>query len=287
MPAYPSYSRRDNPQLFSSVAQRLTNMGLQLPQHVIDEGRNWYPAVHETVRRQAAQGGLTLEQGAGIVSAVSPNMDFENRNIKALEEIHNLDASDWDMINRQNPTAAKTPEVTALLKEKAPSMSAGYILGLQKAHRLLSGEQWQSVLPRRSAPKTHSFATNIINPHEAGPVTVDFRHADIIANMMNSAKYGRGISSAGLTRGQSRYENYEDLTRLAHSRLTSGKYADPRFSGIHPHDLQAILWIAGRHIERNLDPVRIANPRSSGVPRRGQPYITHGGRPLVGDWHHR
>lgn len=279
---YPVLDRRINHQQFSAVARRLTNMGLRLPDHIVNEGKEWYPTVHETVARQSRGIGLTTSQGAGVVAAVSPNMDFGARNIKALDEIHGLEESDWKMIYRSARSGKeRNSDVAAMLREKAPSLNSSYDANLVKAHRIMRGEDFRTVLDRRTAPKTHSFAHNILEPETEGYITVDGRHADIIANARRDWKQSRGISSANLQRGTSRYENYEDVTRLAHSRLLK---EDPRFAGTRGHDVQAILWLAGRAIERRGDPARINNPNSRGDKRVGQPYVISHGRPYGFDW---
>jgi hypothetical protein len=269
-------------QFMSSAASRLTRMGVQLPDHVVEEGMRWYPTVHDTVRQQAPQAGLTPSQGFGVVAAVSPNMDFDARNIKALEEIGNIDSSGWDMIQRsaqRDPSTGRQrpriPEVTEMLKEVAPSISGAYDPSLVKARRIMSGEQWRDVLTLRSAPKTHHFAGNLENPYEDTGVTVDGRHHDIVANQMLSwTDVDRGIDSAGLTRGRSRYEDIEDITKLSTRRLSS---RDPRFAGAHPHDVQAALWVGGKFIETQGGRYR------KGPKREGQAYTTYRGDPLSRD----
>lgn len=277
----------------TATARRLVNMGMSLPAHIVQSGRQWYPRVHDIAR--SAVGLETVEgrrigstaTASGIIAAVSPNLEFEERNAHALSQLGNLDTSDWEMVKRSSEAkqpgtskqAPRHPEVTAMLKEKAPSLSASYDSGLLKAHRLLSGEQLHDVLPLSTAPKTHHFALNILNPHEDTGVTVDFRHHDIVANQMLPPKMtGRGISSAGLkTPGRTtRYEDIENITRMATKRISK---MDERFQGIQPHDMQAILWMGGKHIET------LGGARKVGVARKGQPYTTPTGRPLPRDAH--
>lgn len=277
----------------TATARRLVNMGLHLPEHVIQSGKEWYPRVHEIARNAV---GMETAEGrkigntataAGIIAAVSPNLEFEDRNAHALTQLSRLDTSDWAMIQRSaeakqpgtSKQAPRHPEVRAMLAEKAPSLNASYDTSLLKARRLLNGEQISDVLPLSSSPKTHHFAFNILNPHEDTGVTVDFRHHDIVANRMLPPKgAGRGISSAGLkTAGRrSRYEDIEHITRMATGRISK---MDDRFHGINPHDLQAILWMGGKHIET------LGGARKIGVKRQGQPYTTPTGAPLPRDAH--
>ena len=60
---------------------------------------NWYGQVHDAVGKS----GLGLTRGAGIVAAVSPNMDFENNNIHALREVQEMKPEHWDLIRRRRP----------------------------------------------------------------------------------------------------------------------------------------------------------------------------------------
>jgi len=279
-------------QFMANTARRLVTMGMHLPNHVIESGRQWYPVVHEaakkTVGMDTAEGRRIkdISTAGGIIAAVSPNLDFDSRNIHAVTELAGLDSSDWDMIRRSatakqadgKTQAPRNPEVAAMLREKAPSLVSSYDTGLVKAHRLLSGDQLRDVLPRASAPKTSHFADNIINPFEDTGVTVDYRHHDIVANQMMSPKASRGISTADLkTAGRrTRYEDIEHITRLAST--LAGK-RDERFRGILPHDMQAILWMGGKHIETQ------GGARRVGPARKGQPYTTETGAPLPRDAH--
>ncbi len=264
-------NRQKNPQRFAATARRLANFGMALPDHIVNEGRQWYPAVREATMRGAADIGISGHAGAGIVAAVSPNMDFDNSNINALEEITRLDRSDWSMIERSAQGKQRIPEVGAMISEKAPSLSRSYDANLTKAHRILSGENFEEVLNRRTAPKTNSFARNIYDP-DSMDVTVDGRHHDLIANERVPWEKTRGIGSANLTRGVSRYEQMEDVTRVATSRASA---QDSRFAGITPKDLQAIMWLGGKQVERRWNP-----ERKTGDARRGQPYMSGSGRPV-------
>ena len=177
-------------QQFGAVTRRMVNMGMHLPDSVVEEGMRWYPAVHDTVKAQAPDIGLTTSQGAGIVAAVSPNMDFDARNIKALEEIRNISPRLWDDIHRsasrRDPTTgAVKPRLSGVkdeLQEVAPSLSGAYDQSLVKAHRILQGQQVGDVLAMRTAPKTATFAQNIADPRSTG-VTVDGRSGDVVANI--------------------------------------------------------------------------------------------------------
>lgn len=275
-----SFPHNPSAQRSAATARRLVNMGMHLPDHVVSEGRQWYPAVHEATSKhvgtETAEGAKisSIHQAAGIVAAVSPSMEFEGRNIHALTELRGMGREHWDVIKESASQKKRTPEARSMLREVAPSMSTQSDRNLLKAHRLLHGEQWSEVLPLQTAPKTHHFALNIAEPDRDTGVTVDGRHHDITANSMQGWTQSRGISSAGLKSGKrSRYEVMEDITRTATRRLSS---EDPRFGGTQPHDVQAVLWVGGKWIERGGDATRKQGPT-----RQGQPYTTGMGTPLA------
>jgi hypothetical protein len=272
-----------NPTAFRNAVQRVATMAVSAPDSMVDEGLNWYPSVHDATVRQSRALGISSRQGAGIVAAVSPNMDFEANNINALDEIQNFTPEHWYMIHRSanqprrvNPDTGKTssasriPEVGAMIREIAPSLSTAPDANLIKANRILSGENFDEVLSRRTAPKTNSFAHNIDDPSNRNIVTIDGRQADIIANSMRPWTWsGRNISSADLTKGRtSRYENHEEVMRRASSAASR---IDPRLHDVVPAHLQAITWLAGKAHELSF-PTASGKPRSQGPSRQGQKY---------------
>jgi hypothetical protein len=271
---------------FRNSVSRMTAHLRNASDDEVAEGVNWYKNVNSAVKASVPDLGtlqhpMTESRAAGIVGAVSPNMDFARNNINALDEIRNLKPEHWDMVKRsaegkavnsvgQTTKAKRIPEVGAMLKEVAPSLSASPDTGLIKAHRLLQGEELESVLPRRTAPKTNSFARNILL--DPSVVTIDGRSADMISNTRLKWQDNRGINSAGLARGKaSRYEDHEEVIRQATARTTR---LDPRLreAGLkHAYEGQAITWVRGKNEElRRSD----GTTRQKGTPRVGQPYET-------------
>jgi len=273
-------------QQFRAVSNRMTTMGLHLPDSTVEEGINWFPSVHEAVKKQASNIGITPSQGAGIVAAVSPNMDFEARNIKALDEIQNIPAEGWDMVRAGKVKAPdgrsiqrRLPETSAMLSEVAPSLVSAYDTSLLRAERILGGQPWREVIPISTSPKTHKFAENIEDPTSTS-VTIDGRAADIVANQRRGWKDDRGISTANLVSGkESRYERHERAYQSTTSELSQ---QDTRFTGVTPKDVQAVLWVGGRGVERS-QPTKSGGQRKVGEARVGQPYVTPGGKPLKRD----
>jgi hypothetical protein len=206
--------------------------------------------------------GTSALHGAGIVAAVSPQMDWSGRNLPALKTLHRLRKDDWAVIHHSAAQGRRTPEADALLKG-TPLVHAQDV-ALVRAHRMMEGEHPTEVMQRRTAPKTHSFFHNIAYPDQPTHVTIDYRAHDIAANRMYPAAYsGRGISSAALPSGvPTRYEHMENVYRqAAHGRDIE-----------LPHTLQAITWEGAKHIEVS-PPTKTGAPRQKGVTRKGQPYV--------------
>lgn len=275
-----------NPDQFNNSVSRMTAHLRNANDDEVAEGLNWYKGVNSAVKAAVPDLGtlsqpMTESRAAGIVGAVSPNMDFAKNNINALDEIRNLTPDHWEMIRRssegtainakgQSTKAKRIPEVGDMLKEVAPSLATSTDSGLIKAHRLLLGDELENVLPRRTAPKTNSFARNILL--DPSVVTIDGRSADMISNKRIKWQAPRGINSAGLARGKSsRYEDHEEVIRQATSRATR---LDPRLreAGVkHAYEAQAITWVRGKNEElRRPD----GTSRKVGTPRVGQPYET-------------
>jgi hypothetical protein len=235
------------------------NMYEATPEDTKEKGMNWYANVHDAAIKSAREAGKTTRQAAGVVAAVSPNMDWEKNNINAFHEIDEIRPEHWDAISSSAREGRRDPAVRQLLK--GMSISTATDSALLKAHRIWHGnEDPEAVLTRGTAPKTNSFFRNINEPHHSGPVTVDGRHADLVVDAMrpwSGEGSARGIQSADLKRGKtSRYEQYEEHTRRVADRV-----------GILPHQFQAVVWEGAKPVERGFDP-----KRKKGDPRRGQSY---------------
>lgn len=251
-----------------TMVRRLRNIYEATPDEVREAGHNWYANVHDAAQKAAREGGKTTRQAAGVVAAVSPNMDWERNNIHAFHEIDQLTPEHWDAITRSNnqPRVVKADGSTAKARRsdevkdilQGMSISTSPDSNLLKAHRIWhGGEDPENVLVRQSAPKTNTFFRNINEPHRDNGSTVDGRHADLIVDAMRPWTSGRGIQSASLKTGKpTRYENYSDATASAAKRY-----------GILPHQLQAVDWEMGKVLERNNDP-----SRKQGDERTGQRY---------------
>lgn len=256
-----------NPEQFRFAVQNIQNVYHATPDQVRQSARHWYDDVHEAVTKGVRRTGLSHWQGSGLVAAVSPNMDWEGRNIQAFKELTKLKQTHWDAIERSAAApGGRSGEAASVLQGMSISHAADP--ALVKAHRIMRGEDPDVVLPRRTAPKTHSFATNIEDPGVPGHVTVDYRAHDIATNQMLRVDYsGRGISSAALPSGQkTRYEHFEDAYRSAAGSISARTGED-----YLPHQIQAITWEGAKRLEKGV-PSKSGAPRKVGVRRVGQGY---------------
>lgn len=242
-----------------TIVRRLSNIYHAAPSDVRDAGMNWYGNVHDAAQKAAQLAGRSTRQAAGVAAAVSPNMNWETNNIDAFHEIDQLKPEHWAMIHASAAQGQKrSPEVTSMLRETAPSLAPATDNAILKAHRIWhGGEDPEAVLDRRKAPKTNTFFRNINEPHVDHGATVDGRHADLVVDAMRPWTMSRNIQSAETVRGgRTRYERYSDATSHAARR-----------EGVLPHQLQAVDWEMGKLLERNFDPTR-----KQGDARRGQSY---------------
>lgn len=224
------------------------------------ESANWYAKVHEATVKGVRGTGTSVMHGAGLVAAVSPNMDWENRNIDALGELHAIKSGQWADIHKGDTSALQ-----------GTSIHAAPVANLIKAHRILNGEHPDDVLPRRTAPKTNSFAHNIADL-DSPYTTVDGRAHDIAANRMQRWEENRGIGSAALPSGKlTRYEHFSD----AHDRAAD-VINDQHGTNYKGSQIQAIAWEHAKHLERS-GLTQKGQPRKQGPARRGQPYFGPGG----------
>lgn len=245
-----------------AAAQNVSTMFNLADPATRENGMHWYERVNEAVAKGVRGTSTSERSGAGLVAAVSPNMDWEKRNIDALKELHGLNRHDWDQILRQHD---RSP-LKGTSIEMAPDKN------LEKAHRIMEGEDPDEVLNRNSGPKVNSFFHNIAEPDVAGHVTIDGRAHDIAANRLQGWGSNRGIGSAALKTGkQTRYEHFEDAYRIAAHSLS-----DQTGQRVLPHQAQAVTWETAKGLERS-GTTKKGTPRKHGPARKGQPYLGPGG----------
>lgn len=119
-------------------------------------GLNWYRVAHQEARNLSVRHGLTVDQAAGIIAALSPQTGWEE----------NLRIAD-------------------LFCETGASVHTADACG--KALRILQGEAPLTVLGGR---KVRSFFRNIAEPARAGAVTID-RHAAAILCGVDTPTWNR------------------------------------------------------------------------------------------------
>jgi hypothetical protein len=219
-------------------------------------GAQWYPRVNEAVRKGVRGKGFLGSQfdkqlaGAGLVAAVSPNMDWDRRNIDAFAEMKSVDSAGWSKIMKGGRGATDV--------YKGMSIASAPLANIQKAGRIIAGEDPREVLNYASAPKTHSFMQNIAQPDNGQFVTIDGRAFDTLSNRMIPWGAGRGISGSQTGKNPpARYTQAVGVFRDAASMFD-----------IDPSAAQAISWSNMKYgVERK------GGTRRQGPSRYGQPYF--------------
>ena len=214
------------------IVKRCAAMVLSAPPAIVEHGLGWYEQAHDSAGVLAVDLGVTRKQAAGVLAAASPGVEA-GENFAAIHAL--IDGTN--------------PRLTTKQRDKA-------LACLVKCPT--------EVLSPRTGPKTWAFFWNIYAPGLRDHVTVDGRHADVIANRMRPWQANRGIEVGG---PGTRYESYEFVTEdvARHLRKLS------RFSAITAVQVQAVLWCEGRRIERQGLTTR-GTPRQQGCFRRGQHY---------------
>jgi hypothetical protein len=309
---FPTVNTKD-PLIQQMMVRNQVRMHEHVQQHypeLLEQGRQWYPKVNEAVEKGIRGHGLTHLQGSGMVAALSPSMDFDKRNIAAFDEllgskrrgVSGLTGAQWQAVHKSAAqpkvfsvekgrfaAAPRTPEAEDALRGKSVFTQTDE--NIVKAHRMMEGEPLESVMPRQTAPKTHSFAwdihdpTGLLHPRthpgiKGEYVTVDGRQFDIATNRRIPWNYsGRGISSADLPKSYApqftasgkqaaRYgalTKYEDVEKATH--------AAAQLTGEQPMNLQAINWLGGKELEKSR-PTKSGAARQKGETRMGQPYFS-------------
>ena len=218
------------------VVARLTSMVRDAPPDVIERGRYWYDEAHDAARLHAGLWGITMKQAAGVLAAISPNLDADD----------NFNGADDAMagINIMHITGRQYQKAKACF-ERDPT----------------------EVLNPRTGPKTWSFFWNIYAPTLRERVTIDGRFADVIANEMRPWKRKRGIDVGG---PGSRYESYEMVTEDAAKHLR--RNGMPWMTAVQ---VQAITWVEAKRIEFAAPHCK-GLPRKQGPTRKGQRYTHEG-----------
>ena len=226
-----------------------------------EEGRHWYAKANEAIERDARGMSIGHNAAHGVVAAVSPNMDWDAGNVDALKVAKSLRGRDWASISKGD-----------LSPVHGTALRTATHASLVKAHRILQGEDPDTVLDRKTNPKTNSFYHNLMG--EDQHVTIDGRAHDIAANRLQGWQDDRKLPQKavpGQRGGPTRYSHFEDAYRNASTRLNA-----EHNTNLRPMDLQAAVWTQGKVAELST-PTKAGTPRKKGPTRQGQPYYGPGG----------
>lgn len=267
-----------SPQQMAAVVRRMSNFAESIPERHIQAGKEWYPQAHDVARRAGSEFGTSTRSAAGMMSALSAGTEW-GQNKAAFHDLLSMTSEHEDVIRRSSVEPRRTKEIEGLLKEHYPGLTVSTDRNIGKALDIYRGKDPEEVLERRGGPKTNSFFRNIMNP-EGPEVTVDFRAFDLVSNEMRPSRdYDRGISSAELVR-PSRHPYKPELSRF---ERTANVYATLGQRGIRGltrgNEVQAALWTAGKDIEMSR-PTASGGQRKTGIPRRGEAYMTGAGVPI-------
>ena len=199
-----------------------------------DEGVVWYDMAHCAARGLAVELGCTTRQAAGVIAALSPQLDAQI-NLTGVVAILDGTSKKVAITGRQ----------------------------LNKALRCVHGDP-TSVLNPVTGPKTWNFFWNVYAPGLRDHVTVDGRYADVIANCMRPWGLQRGIDRGGYG---TRYDRYHCVTEDVASRLRRGGHRT-----ITAPQVQAIAWCEAKRIEHDYPHCK-GLVRKQGPARRGQTYV--------------
>ena len=221
------------PDNHDEVVNRLYTMVFDAPPDVFERGRYWYDQAHASAVTLGRLLGTGTRNAAGILAAISPNLEADDNFAMAHHVIEGT-----DMLH-----------VTGKQRDKA----CGCLM-----------DDPTEVLNPKTGPKTWAFFWNIYAPTLRDHVTIDGRHADVIANCMRPWKVKRGIDTGG---PGTRYESYEHVTEDAAQWLRRNGY--PWMTAVQ---VQAIVWCEAKRIELAAPHCR-GLPRKQGPHRKGQAYV--------------
>ena len=192
----------------SEVVTRLSNFVEN--SQTWDDGVAWYDMAHTAARALANDVGCSVRQAAGVIAALSPQLDAEIN----LTGVHAI----LDGTSRMAITGRQ----------------------LDKALRCVRGDP-VDVLNPITGPKTWNFFWNIYAPGLRDHVTVDGRYADVVANQMRPWMNKRGIDRGGYG---TRYDRHLLVTEDVASCLRK------RGRNVNAAQVQAISWCEAKRIER-------------------------------------
>ena len=123
-----------------------------------EAGLHWYLNANRAAAGIAERYGITVEQSAGVIAALSPGLEW-GLNISHADQL----IAAW----REG--------------KQIPLVGTYGWNNIRKAQRILEGENPAEVLNSRTGPKTHAFYHCIARPDRSQHVTID-RHAACLAH---------------------------------------------------------------------------------------------------------
>lgn len=181
---------------------------------LVKQGKNWYKEANQLAHNLCLQYRISLDKCAGVISALSPGVTWEQnqRDAQMLCQLYDLnlhnDAFEHHRFSTYSRNVLKAIEILNGTKEVESYFEAKY-------HGF----------------KTRAFYLNIFRPSEVTMVTID-RHARAIALGLNKSEKAK----------VQRTEYYE-LSK--HYQRIANKV------GLLPHELQAVTWVAYKHAQEN------------------------------------
>jgi len=180
---------------------------------VRSSGMNWYLEAHKFALRLASTYGIGVDKAAGVISALSPMITWEQNKIDAEILISGWSAGVY--VHDQN---------------RVHNFST-YSKNVNKAEQILFTDQpVENFFSLKTGPKTLHFYLNILHPTKNTGVTID-RH--VIA-----AWEGIKDGSGGSRR----------VTAHQYKKIESGYVSVANKVGILPHQLQAIIWVTYKQL---------------------------------------
>jgi hypothetical protein len=256
----------NQPAVATAAASNFTHSIQSASPEAVTKGKLWYPKVNDAVRKGTRTRGFLSNQpdkilaGAGLVAAVSPNMDWDRSNIDAFSEIKGLRSEHWNAImGARSGTSSRALRSQQAARDAVLglSISSASTPNLQRAGRIIMGDDPNEVMG--GGPKTFHFMHNIADPSNPHHVTIDGRAFDTLTNTVRPWDTGRGISSHRNAPGRppARYDAASGIVQGVASNM-----------GLDSSAAQAISW---EHVKYDME--QLGNTRKQGPARMGQPYF--------------
>lgn len=205
---YRGYSRR--------IERNILSVYIRANEYDRAEGMHWYGNAYTSARVIAHKHGISVSQSIGVISAMSPGLNWGLNLIQAEELIKAY--------------------MSGLRGNDLPRLGTYGRRNIVKACRILDGEKPLDVL---GGDKVRSFYQNILSPTGITAVTID-RHAKGLAVRSNSVKGATAETDSIVTPAE--YPYYaRHYIKLA-ERL-----------GLIPNQLQAICWVTWRRLKGELN----------------------------------